>query len=254
MIEDGPSRPGPLGRSPASAGWRPRFLLLVADPDLATAGDLVAELGRHHVDVEVSAGAADALVAAGTMRPDALLVAAEPGGLSSADVVRALSRRTDIPVVVGIGDGQGDQAGAALASGAAACVARPYRLNELIPIMKSIRPESVGTLEPAIERGGLRLDPATLEVALNGRPIPLPLREYELLRFFMVHADRVVSRDQIYDTVWGGAAGETSNTLAVHVKRLRRRLDDGRKNPRIILTVRGVGYRFVPPPATAGPS
>jgi DNA-binding response OmpR family regulator len=246
------ARSSPTVISRASDGWRPRFLLLVVDPDLAAGGDLVGELERHHVDVEVAASAADALVAAGTIRPDAVLVAAEPGGLSSAEMVRALGRRTDIPVVVGIGDGQGEQAGVALSSGATACIARPYRINELIPIVKSIRPGATGSLEPAIERGGLRLDPATLEVVLHGRPISLPLREYELLRFFMIHADRVVTRDQIYDTVWGGAAGEASNTIAVHIKRLRHRLGDGRK-PGIILTVRGVGYRLVPPPANHRP-
>jgi DNA-binding response OmpR family regulator len=222
--------------------------LIVADPAIDADGELVSELVRHHVDVEVCASAADALVAAGTMRPDAVLVAAEPGDLTSAEVVAVLCRRTEIPVVVGIGAGQGEAAGAALSSGAAACVARPYRPGELIAIMKSIRPETVGTLDPPLTCGGLRLDPATLEVELHGRSIRLPLREYELLRFFMVHADRVVTREQIYDAVWGGPAGDASNTLAVHIKRLRRRLGDGHDGSAIILTVRGVGYRFIPPP------
>ena len=88
------------------------------------------------------------------MRPDAALVAAEPGDLTGAEVVQVLAKRTTIPVVVGIGDGQGEQAGAALSSGATACIARPYRLNELIPIMKSIRPDHIGMLEPPIECGG----------------------------------------------------------------------------------------------------
>ncbi len=191
------SRPSSTVLPRVSNGWRPRFLLIIADPDLDAEGELVSELVRHHVDVEVCAGAA-------------------------------------------------------LSSGAAACVARPYRLNELIPIMKSIRPETIGTLEPPIKRGGLRLDPATLEVLLHGRSIRLPLREYELLRFFMVHADRVVTRHQIYDTVWGGPARDASNTLAVHIKRLRRRLGDGQEGSAIIVTVRGVGYRFIPPPPRPG--
>jgi DNA-binding response OmpR family regulator len=183
-----------------------------------------------------------------------VLVAAEPGDIGSAEVVQVLCKRTGIPVVVGIGEGQGDHAGAALSSGATACVARPYRAGELVSIMKSIRPETIGTLDPPIKRGGLRLDPATLEVLLHGRSIRLPMREYELLRFFMIHADRVVTRDQIYDAVWGGPAGDASNTLAVHIKRLRRRLGDGHNKSKsaIILTVRGVGYRLIPPPVRPG--
>jgi DNA-binding response OmpR family regulator len=227
--------------------WRSRFLLVIADPDPDVAAELASELSRHHVDVEVCIGAADALVAAGTMRPDAVLVAAEPGDLTGAEVVQVLAKRTTIPVVVGIGDGQGEQAGAALSSGATACIARPYRLNELIPIMKSIRPDHIGMLEPPIECGGLRLDPATLEVHLYGRSIRLPLREYELLRFLMVHADRVLTPDQIYSTLWGQRSGRRSNTLVVHIRRLRARLGDNQENPHIIKTVRGVGYRLIPP-------
>jgi DNA-binding response OmpR family regulator len=227
--------------------WRSRFLLVIADPDPDLADGLASELARHHVDVEVCIGAADALVAAGTMRPDAVLVAAEPGDLTGAEVVQVLAKRTEIHVVVGIGDGQGDQAGAALSSGATACIARPYRLNELIPIMKSIRPDSIGMMEPPIDCGALRLDPATLEVFLYGRSIRLPLREYELLRLLMVHADRVLTPDQIYSTLWAQRSGHRSNTLAVHIRRLRTRLGDNQESPRIIKTVRGVGYRLIPP-------
>lgn len=234
-----------LSRTPDH--WRPRFLLLIADPNLDATGPLVVELRRQHVDVEVCPAAAEALVAAGMMRPDAVLVAADPGDISCSEFVRALSKWTNIPTVVGIGDSDGDQAGPALSAGAAACIAKPYRLPELIPILRSIRPETIGKLEPVIECGALRLDPATFEVRLHGRLIRLPLREYNLLRFFMVHADRVVSREQIYDSVWGGPVSDASNTLTVHIKRLRKRLGDDQKDPQTIVTVRGLGYRFVPP-------
>jgi DNA-binding response OmpR family regulator len=253
MLETPNSRATAPSRA-APDGWRSRFLLLVAEPDPGVSDELASQLARHHVDVEICTGAADALVAAGTMRPDAVMVAAEPGDLTGAEVVQALAKRTRIPIVVGIGDGQGDQAGAALSSGATACIARPYRLNELIPILKSIRPDSIGMMEPPIECGGLRLDPATLEVYLYGRSIRLPLREYELLRFLMVHADRVLTPDQIYGTVWTQHGGHRSNTLAVHIRRLRARLGDDQEHPRIIKTVRGVGYRLIPPSRAIRPT
>jgi DNA-binding response OmpR family regulator len=237
---------------PTSDGWRPRFLLVVADPALDAAHPVVAELTRRHVEVELCATAAEALVAAGSMRPDALLIAAEPGGLPSTEVVRALAKRTVIPVIVGIGDGQGEHAEEVLAAGATACVARPYRLNELVQIMKAIRPETLGALEPPIARGAIQLDPGTLEVVVNGWPTRLSLREYQLLRFLMIHADRIVTRDQIYESVWGEPARDASNTLTVHIGRLRSKLGDDQKNPRIILTLRGVGYRFVPPATPTG--
>lgn len=241
-----PSNSIDLSRVPD--GWRPRFLLLVADPTLDPGGPLVAELTRQDVEVKVCPDPAEALVLAGTMRPDAVVVAADPGGISSSSFVRAVSKHTAAPTVVGVGVGEGDYAGAALVAGATACIARPYRLPELIPILRSIRPETIGTLEPVLVCGGLRLDPVTLEVRLHGRPIRLPLREYHLLRFFMIHVDRVVTREHIYDSVWGGPVSDASNTLTVHIKRLRKRLGDDQRDPQIIVTVRGLGYRFVPPP------
>ena len=159
-----------------------------------------------------------------------------------------MSKYAGIPTLVGIGEDEGEHAGAALGAGARACVARPYRLPELIPILRSIRPELMGALEPVLECGGLRLDPATLEVTLRGQAIRRPMREYHLLRFFMIHADRVVTRDQIYDNVWGSTVNDASNTLTVHIKRLRQRLGDDHREPRIIITVRGLGYRLIPPP------
>ncbi len=242
-----PSNSDELSRAPD--GWRPSFLLLIADPTLDADGPLVAELTRQHVEVKLCADPAEALVLAGTMRPDAVVVAAAPGDVSSSSFVSAICKHTDTPTVVGVGIGEGDYASAALVAGATACIARPYRLPELIPILRSIRPETIGTLEPVLECGGLRLDPATLEVRLHGRAIRLPLREYHLLRFFMIHVDRVVTREQIYDSVWSGLASDASNTLTVHIKRLRKRLGDDQRDPQIIVTVRGLGYRFVPPPA-----
>ncbi|MBO0871460.1 MAG: response regulator transcription factor, partial [Micromonosporaceae bacterium] len=155
-------------------GWRPRFLLLFADPTLDPNGPLTDELTRQQVDVRLCSDPAEALVLVGTMRPDAVVVAARPGDISSSAFVRAVSKYTDTPTMVGVGEGEGDYAGEALVAGATACVARPYRLPELIPILRSIRPETVGTLGPVLECGGLRLDPATLEVHLHGRPIRLP--------------------------------------------------------------------------------
>ncbi len=98
------------------------------------------------------------------------------------------------------------------------------------------------------------MDPATFEVSLDGRTVALPLKEFRLLYFFMSHAERTVTREQLLAAVWGGISDDTSNTLTVHIKRLRRRLAlDGDRAP-MIVTVRGLGYRFVPAQATATPS
>jgi DNA-binding response OmpR family regulator len=231
----------PAQSAPRSLG----LLLLVADADESAASELAADLAEHDVTAIVCADGAEALLLAGAEHPDAVLATASLPTVAGAALTRALASRTDIPVVVGIGDGEGAAAAEALASGATACVAHPYRVRELLPILRAIRP-SGGEQRPPLLVGALRLDSASLEVTLRGQAIRLPMRELRLLELLMLNADRVVTREQIRDSVWGGVPG--SNTITVHVQRLRQRLGDDQENPRLILTVRGVGYRLVPPP------
>ncbi|GIJ20753.1 winged helix-turn-helix transcriptional regulator [Micromonospora lutea] len=231
-----------------------RFVLLVVDDDESVGAALVAQLADHRVRGHHFAHAAEALLAAGALQPDAAVVAAGLATMSCTELVRLLARRAGIPTVVGVGDEDGGVAAAALKAGATACVRCPYQPEEMLPILRAIRPEISGALDPPIELGGLRVDPATFEVSLHGRTMALPLKEFRLLYFFMSHAERTVTREQLLAAVWGGISDDTSNTLTVHIKRLRRRLAlDGDRAP-MIVTVRGLGYRFVPAQATATPS
>jgi DNA-binding response OmpR family regulator len=222
------------------------FLLLIADSDLSASTVLAEALAEHRVTAIVCTDGAQALLAAGAEHPDGVLATATLPVVGGAALTRALHARTDIPVVVGIGGGDGQAAADALAAGATACVAHPYRLRELLPILRAMRPDGLVDLVPPLECGALRLDPAAMAVHLHGRAIRMPMRELRLLQLLMTHADRVVTRDQIRDAVWGGVPG--SNTITVHVQRLRQRLGDDQDDPRMILTVRGVGYRLIPPP------
>jgi DNA-binding response OmpR family regulator len=228
------------------------FCLLIAEPDIQLANQLAAELNNHHVRSLVCVDGAEALLVAGSEHPDAVLATARLPTIGGAALVRTLSAHTGIPVLLGVGDHDGQAAAEALAAGAAACVAHPYRLKELLPILRAIRPDGLAVPGPVLEVGALRLDPASLQVHLRGEPIRLPLREFRLLQLLMTHADRVVTRVQIRDAVWGGVPG--SNTITVHVQRLRQRLGDDQQDPHMLLTVRGVGYRLVPPPITRTPA
>ena len=236
-------------------GLRPRsvrpatLLILIADADADGSTKLADALAEHGVTALVCTDGAEALLVAGAEHPDAVLATASLPIVDGTAIARALRARTTIPVVIGVGDSDGPAAVEALAAGAAACVAHPYRVPELLPILRGIRPDGVVEPAPVLECGGLRLDPAALVVHLSGRLVRMPLRELRLLHLLMVHADRVVTRDQIRCAVWGGSTG--SNTLTVHVQRLRQRHGDDQVDPKLILTVRGVGYRLIPPPASA---
>lgn len=120
---------------------------------------------------------------------------------------------------------------------------------DTIEAVRALR--SVSTPAPPerpVRAGALRLLPATMEAELHGRRISLPPREFRVLHLLATHAGQVVSREQIRESVWGAGERDASNTITVHIQRLRARLGDARHDPAIIRTVRRLGYRLVPPP------
>nr|MDQ3344179.1 response regulator transcription factor [Actinomycetota bacterium] len=95
-----------------------------------------------------------------------------------------------------------------------------------------------------LEMRGIRMDPERYEVSARGEPVDLPPKEFALLELLLRNAGRVMTRDLIIDRVWGGDYVGDTKTLDVHIKRLRSRLEEDPREPRLIVTVRGVGYKF----------
>lgn len=115
-----------------------------------------------------------------------------------------------------------------------------------VDVAEAVRVLQLVSPEPRpVRAGALRLDPTAQEAELHGRRVALPPRETRLLHLLMTNANHVVTREQIRETVWGGEENNSSNTITVHIQRLRARLGD---DPDIIQTVRRLGYRLVPPP------
>nr|WP_221475789.1 response regulator transcription factor [Sphaerisporangium rubeum] len=219
-------------------------MLLVADPDAGMVGELAATLEREGVLVTGALDGAQALLQAGALRPDVVLVSATLTVIGPVDFIRALRLTRPVPVLLGVGDGHAEQAVQALAVGATACVARPYRVPELMPLVQAAFPGEARA-RPVLAVGGVELDASAYQVRVGGMPVHLPLREFELLHYLMRNADRTVTREQIMRNVWHAGDGMSTNTIAVHVKRLRARLGDD--DDQLIQTVRGVGYRMVTP-------
>lgn len=247
VAESAPSPP-----PPALPG---RFLLLIVDPHEAAAG-LAEEVGAVGVETLVCADPAEALLQVGIAQPDAVLLAPDITPLDTIAVVRALTRRSSIPVLVGVGDGDGRSAAEALTAGALACVARPYRTGEVLTILRSIRRDDEGQPAPgppcdpntSLTVGVLHLDMDAREARLRGRPIRLPPQELRLLHLLMRNVGRVVTREQIWAEVWGNPSGlDSSNTVTVHIRRLRARLGEGPTEAVSIVTIRGMGYRLTVP-------
>lgn len=217
-------------------------ILLVADPEAAMVHDLSAALEREGVRVTGVTDGAQALLQAGALRPDVVLVSASLPVLGAVEFVRAVRLTRAIPVLLGVGEGHAQQAVQALAAGATACVARPYRVPELLPLVHAAFTGESGARRVLVV-GKVELDVNAYQVTVGGRIIHLPLREFELLHYLMRNAHRTVTREQIMRHVWNSTDTASTNTIAVHVKRLRARLGD--TDDQLIQTVRGVGYRLV---------
>ncbi len=216
-------------------------MLLVADPESALAEELSTALEREGVAVLGVSDGAQALLQAGALRPDVVLVSASLPVIGAVEFIRAVRLTRAVPVLLGVGEGHAEQAVQALAAGATACVARPYRVPELLPLVQAAIEGDSG-IHRTLVVGDVELDADAYQVKVGGRIVHLPLREFELLHYLMRNAHRTVTREQIMRHVWNSADATSTNTIAVHVKRLRARLGDD--DDRLIQTVRGVGYRL----------
>jgi DNA-binding response OmpR family regulator len=137
-----------------------------------------------------------------------------------------------------------------LEMGADDYVTKTFSPRELVARVKAVLRRAYGSVvdrpHEVYERGRLRIDYDTYEVTLDGEPVGLGLREFELLKFFVQYPQRVFSRTQILDLVWGQDIYVEPRTVDVHIRRLRQRVEKDDANPALILTVRGVGYKFSP--------
>ena len=231
-------------RAPASTVPRRRtpptgLVLLVADPDTSDQERLVRELHTNGVETVWCHDGASALVAFGRVAPHAVLVAPQLDDVDAATVVSTVRAESAIPVMVRIGPDDIHLAGPALVAGATA-VSGPYRLQELIRQLGDLLPDLAARTR--LVYGPLELDPRAYSVRIHDDELAdLPLKEFELLRVLMTHADQVITTEQIVRAIWTDAAQPPSaNTIAVHVGRLRVRLEGAAT----IRRIRGRGYRL----------
>jgi two-component system response regulator RegX3 len=167
-------------------------------------------------------------------------------GMSGEDVCRAIRRDSDVPVIMLTAKDDEIDKIVGLEIGADDYVTKPFSTRELVARIKAVlRRQVPGPSGDALVGGDIRLDPDRREVTLKGAPVHLPKKEFELLELLMENAGRVVTRETLIDRVWGSDYFGDMRTLDVHVKRLRAKTEDDPGDPKHLVTVRGVGYKFV---------
>ncbi|NKX86650.1 response regulator transcription factor [Nocardia coubleae] len=228
---------------------REQMTVLVVD-ETQTARTLQADLAGQPIELRVCSDPAHALLVLGRTCPDAVLLGPTSGRLSAIDFLEILrAEEPGIPVLVAAGPGDGVFAAQAAEHGVTAVVPRPYRSRELLAILRSLSTTSEQiTIHPmVIDLGRLRIDGAAPRIWLDGQQIMLPPMEFLLLRYLADRRGAVIPRKDLIRALWGDRP-TSSNSLTVHVLRLRRRLGDDEHNPQWIRAIRRLGYQFDVPP------
>ena len=206
-------------------------------------------LSKEGYQVEVAQTGREALDKFAKNGADLILLDLMIPEISGIDVCRTIRMTSQVPIIMLTAkDAEIDKV-VGLELGADDYVTKPYSSRELIARIKAVlRRNSVGaeSLDEVgiYSVGPIQLDAEKHKVVVNGAPVSLPLKEFELLEFLMRNAGRVLTRSQLIDRVWGGDYFGDTKTLDVHIKRLRSKIEADPANPILIQTIRGLGYKL----------
>lgn len=225
-----------------------RSRVLVVDDDGAVRELLTRYLELEGYDVEAAGDGRSAISAVERLTPDLVLLDRMLPLEDGLDILARLRRIADIPVILLTAMGaEGDRV-LGLKLGADDYVVKPFSPAELTARIASVLRRTQTTLVAArLEFDGLSLDLSAREVIVDGRPVDVTSREFDLLAFLASSPRQVFSRDQILDRVWASSADwQDPSTITEHIRRVRLRIERDPGKPRWIKTVHGAGYRFEP--------
>jgi two-component system response regulator RegX3 len=223
--------------------------ILIVEDEESFSDPLSYLLRREGYEVSIAEDGLAALTEYDRNGADLVLLDLMLPGLPGTEVCRQLRTRGNVPVIMLTAkDGEIDKV-VGLELGADDYVTKPYSSRELVARVRAVlRRGSEGDLAaPAVVGvGPVRLDVERHVVTVDNRAVPMPLKEFELLELLLRNAGRVLTRMQLIDRVWGSDYVGDTKTLDVHVKRLRAKIEPDPANPRHLVTVRGLGYKFEP--------
>ena len=220
--------------------------VLVVEDEESYSEALSYMLRKEGFEVAIAATGPDALTEFDRFGADIVLLDLMLPGLPGTEVCRQIRQTSSVPIImVSAKDDEVDKV-VGLELGADDYVTKPYSPRELVARIRAVlrRGAEPELAPPTLEAGPVRMDVERHIVSVNGQPTKLPLKEFELLEMFLRNPGRVLTRGQLIDRVWGSDYVGDTKTLDVHVKRLRAKLEDDPSSPRLLVTVRGLGYKL----------
>lgn len=226
--------------------------ILLVEDETSISEPLAFLLEREGYRVRIVADGAEAVRVFPESGADLVLLDLMLPGLPGTEVCRAIRAQSQAPVIMLTAKDSEIDIVVGLELGADDYITKPYSTRELLARVRAAmrRAESSSVREEedpvdgVLEEHGIRLDTERHSLEVRGEEVAMPLREFELLELLMRHSGRVLTRGQLIDRVWGSDYFGDTKTLDVHVKRIRSRIEEDPKDPKLLTTVRGVGYRF----------
>lgn len=223
--------------------------ILIVEDEAALSEPLDYLLQREGYETVVVADGAAALEAFDESSPDLVLLDLMLPGLSGTEVCRRIRARSQVPIIMLTAKDAEIDIVVGLELGADDYVTKPYSSRELLARIKAVLRRRVDDDEPdpaIVEAGPVRMDVDRHAVFVRGKETAMPLKEFELLELLLRNAGRVLTRGQLIDRVWGADYYGDTKTLDVHIKRVRAKVEEVPSEPKHLVTVRGLGYRFEP--------
>lgn len=221
--------------------------ILIVEDESSLSDPLAYLLGREGYETAIAADGPSALVEFDKRGADLVLLDLMLPGLSGTEVCRELRARSSVPIIMLTAKDSEVDIVVGLELGADDYVTKPYSTRELLARIRAVlrrRIEADDDLDAILTAGTVRMDVERHTVAVDGKEMAMPLKEFELLEVLLRNAGRVLTRGQLIDRVWGADYFGDTKTLDVHIKRIRSKIETMPSEPTMLVTVRGLGYRF----------
>ncbi len=223
-----------------------RTKILVVDDEPNIVDTVQAYLEKEGYTVYTAMDGPSALKAARAFRPDLIVLDIMLPGMDGLEVLRRLRQESEVYVLMLTAKAEETDKVVGLSVGADDYLTKPFSPRELVARVKAIlrRGRGAGPGEPVLAFRRLRIDPGARRVWKDDEAVELTPIEFDLLLALARHAGRVLSREQLIEQVWGYDYYGDERVVDVHIGRLRKKVEDDPSHPTLVVTVRGVGYRF----------